>query len=106
MSIRPVFSWYTCLLLHATVTVHMCCVGRGVTLCCSIVKVKHGINAVQSKLQGRHNITAQQLLSFFRVLLYYRKLLILIVAKRYVPFVYVTLLLLKIYYYLIFNCLS
>lgn len=46
------------------------------TLCCSLVKVKHGINVVQSKLQGRHNITAQQLLSFFRVLLYYKKLLI------------------------------
>lgn len=76
LSIRPVFSWYACLLLHATITVHMRCVGRGVTLCCSIVKVKHGINAVQSKLQGRHNVTVQQLFSFFLRSTVLQKLLI------------------------------
>ena len=32
---------------------------------CNVVKVRCGTNAVRSKSKGRHNITAQQLLSLF-----------------------------------------
>ena len=32
---------------------------------CNVAKVRRGTNAVRSKLQGRRNVTAQQLLSLF-----------------------------------------
>ena len=68
MPIHPVFSWYTTntsLLLYATVTVRMRCIGRGVAVHCNVAKVRRGTNAVRLKSQGRRNVTAQQLLSLF-----------------------------------------